>query len=276
MLLLFKSVNVLEFENSDGSKVLALLGVLFTAMVSAVGLYIKNSIDERNLQLKEQAEARLKLDTELSAVKLLTTNAGTEAPEDQKAGALFGLINMEQIGFALALLDTLWSENKIKTISALWIISKSVQSEEHAAFAVQILKSNSNKLVNGDNILFPLELFLNWPSPFLDIRHRSFICEAFIEAYLFLPYKDLLNTPTTLIMNLRVAYTNEKDNWLRNALAHVIKHLTNTLPNGFKILNEDGNSITKEEILGGLEIVDEKVVDRYYHLIPSVRAWTQR
>ncbi len=97
--LLLWRVGLLDFTGTEArakviASALALLGALVASMVTFVGLLLKRSLDERNLALKQQAEERLRLDTAIHAVGLLSTNSGVEAPKSQRAGALFALATL--------------------------------------------------------------------------------------------------------------------------------------------------------------------------------------
>jgi hypothetical protein len=68
---------------------LALVGVLVTASLTFVGVLLKHSIDTRTLEQARATEWRLRLETAIQAVELLTEDGKAGAPTRQ-AGALLG------------------------------------------------------------------------------------------------------------------------------------------------------------------------------------------
>jgi hypothetical protein len=69
--------------------VFALLGGLVGALLTFVAALLKHSVDTRTLELSHQTEARLRLDSSLRAVELLSTSDGIKSPPAKQAGSLF-------------------------------------------------------------------------------------------------------------------------------------------------------------------------------------------
>src|SRR4051812_31251475 len=85
---------------------IGLFGVVITSTVALVGVSLKNALDrrteartqaenERNALMSQDAERRLRLDTAVRAVQLLSTGSGGLAPPIQRAGALFTLCSLK-------------------------------------------------------------------------------------------------------------------------------------------------------------------------------------
>src|SRR5205809_998795 len=67
---------------------LAFSGVVLAATLGLVGALLKYSIDARTLQQTAETEGRLRLETSIRAVELLTED-GKPATQTRQAGALF-------------------------------------------------------------------------------------------------------------------------------------------------------------------------------------------
>lgn len=150
---------------------LTLVGTLFGATITLVGLMLKRSLDARNLILQTEAEERLKLDTAIKAVELFKSASGSTSTAES-AGALFALTRLGQSDFALSLLEQLWPKGLVETPSAIWVINKSLQSMDDGIveLAAQILLSNSELLKDGKGgKSWPRDHDLEWSSelPFL-------------------------------------------------------------------------------------------------------------
>lgn len=113
-----------------------------------------------------QAEARLRTDTEIKAITLLTKDATPE----QRAGALLALVELGQIEFALELLRGIWANDSVEVGTALWVIEQALDSsdEDFRGQAVGILERNAEKLVISGEPLFPRQLTRHrWPTSIL-------------------------------------------------------------------------------------------------------------
>jgi hypothetical protein len=202
--------------SADSAKVIAsvvaLVGTLFTAVVSFIGLFLKHSMErhnskmlrlesdrnfelkveaeqrlnlenERNLALKKDAEERLRLETAIKAVELFRSASGAVS-SSESAGALFALLSLGQHGFALRLLQNLWRKGGIDTPSAVWAINKALQSgsEESQRLGAKILLENATRLPDETGgIYWPSLLSESWQ---LEIFHtaRANIAEARLRA----------------------------------------------------------------------------------------------
>jgi hypothetical protein len=181
---------LLNFSGTDAAAnvlvaVLTLVGTLFGATVTLIGLMLKRSLDARTLVLKTEAEERLKLDTAIKAVELFKSASGSTSPAES-AGALFALTRLGQLHFALRLLEQLWPKGLVESPSAIWVINTCFQSRDSgiAEIAAGILRSNSGRLSNGrGGKWWPPDYELDWPSdmPFLA---RQQMLSARIEALL--------------------------------------------------------------------------------------------
>lgn len=172
-------IKLLFTADSSHEHTLKLIGIAMTALASVLGIALKVSFDEKTLKLNEQAENRLKIETEINAIKLLTTNSGYPAPAEQKSGALFALVNSDQVDFALHLLDVLKDQLPMSTL--IWVLDKGLMSENTNTqeMASYILSANPDKFITDDIIGFP-EIIKQYPFNW-SWKTRQHICRLFIN-----------------------------------------------------------------------------------------------
>jgi hypothetical protein len=189
---------------------IGLLGVLVTAAVTFIGIVWKRAFDRHSLgvqkaaqewsqvqarhtqALQQQAEERLRMETAIRAVGLLSTPSGQEAPRGQRAGVLLALAQLGQLEFALALLDQMLPTSQVDPASAIWLVdeafrSNSVELQDEAA---EILHRNVERLLDEDgSFLWPRTIATTW-QPDLTEYARETILEVVIRVLLLRPSKD--------------------------------------------------------------------------------------
>lgn len=176
--------------------VLALLGALFTAVITFLGVLLKLSSDARTFELKREADAhasqmdqeaqrrhceaedRLKMDTCIRAVGLMSTASGEEASAAQMAGVLFALFNLGQAEFALTLLERMWPNGELESPIAVWLVNEGLKHPERIIQfkAAAILNENSGllKKPTGD-FEWPLYISSQWrPNLYVYARNQIF------------------------------------------------------------------------------------------------------
>jgi hypothetical protein len=127
--------------------VLGLLGGLFATSLTFVGALLKHSVDVRTLGQSRETEERLRLETSIRAVELLTED-GKKASPARQAGALFVLGSLDQLDFALALLGQIWPGKDISPGAAVWVVDRGLMSKDERTQidAALVLLSNADNL----------------------------------------------------------------------------------------------------------------------------------
>ena len=186
--------------------VLGLLGVLATAAVTFVGLLLKRSFDShslrlqkaaekrltiesvRNQALQKEAEDRLRMETAIRAVGLMSTSSGVESAQSQQAGALFALASLGQLEFALALLSQMWPAERIDSISAVWLINRAFMSKntDVQETAAASLSSNATLIGVGGGWVWPTCLDTDWRLE-LSVEARETVLDALLNLILSRP-----------------------------------------------------------------------------------------
>jgi hypothetical protein len=169
---------------------LALGGGLVATSLTFIGVLLKHSIDERTLRQTENTEGRLRLETSIRAVELLTEN-GKPATATRQAGALFVLASLNQLDFALALLREIWPKREISPDAALWVVDRALLSGDEMlqVQASQLLYSNANSLSTAGGYEFPDSVNQKWTND-IPSYARSFVLNAYMEMLLSRPCDD--------------------------------------------------------------------------------------
>jgi hypothetical protein len=157
---------------------IALVGTFFTAVIGFVGVILKHSIDlrsmsqqaaaqVRSLELQQNAEDRLRLETAVKAVELFGTATAAQS-QPQTAGALFALAQLGQHEFALGLLESLWPAGRVDSPSAVWVLNQCLlSSDQHAQnHAAELLSANAGRLYADGTYHWPAELQARWDTRF--------------------------------------------------------------------------------------------------------------
>jgi hypothetical protein len=170
--------------------VLGLVGVLVTAALTFIGVLLKHSIDARTLQQTAETEGRLRLETSIRAVELLTED-GKPALPTRQAGALFVLANLNQLDFAYALLGQVWTKREISPGAAVWVVNhllvhgdKSLQVE-----AAVLLDANADTLATSAGYEYPDCVNLAWSND-LPAGAREYLVSALAKALVSQPLVD--------------------------------------------------------------------------------------
>ena len=157
----------LDTRTSDAqiyAAVLGLIGGLIATSLTFVGVLLKHSIDLRTVGQAKETEDRLRLETAISAVQLLTEGGKPSVPSRQ-AGAVFVLASLNQLDFALALLGEIWHRREISPGAAAWVVNRALVhgNEEIQIAAASHLKNNAEHLAESDMCWeFPACLDLKW------------------------------------------------------------------------------------------------------------------
>ena len=181
-------LGILDVDGKTDTQVLAavlgLLGGLFAASLTFVGVLLKHSVDVRTLRLSWETEARLRLETSIRAVQLLATSDGKTAPPTQQAGALFTLVHLGQLELALPLLREIWSRGEISSSAAVSVLDHALCSDDEALQrgAAWILAANAPRLRDERACWdFPESVSLRWRND-LHVYAREGLVDALIGA----------------------------------------------------------------------------------------------
>jgi hypothetical protein len=165
---------------------IAFVGVLITAITSALGIFLKYSIDvraeerlsidskrnralqsegeerlriesERNASTQQQAEDRLKLEAATEVVKLLAMPDGRLPPHIQRAGALFTLSSLGQHQLTIALVSELLPKGQLESRTAASLLNTALMSgdTDTQGQTVGLLLENIDRFLTTNGFEFP-------------------------------------------------------------------------------------------------------------------------
>ena len=267
-------VGLFNFTGTDASanivaSALALVGVFFTALVTAVGIFLKYSLDQRNADLKEEAEKRqrsldqrnadlkdeaekrqhsldqrnadlkdeaekrLKQEAAIQTVQLLSTNSGKDVPETQRAGVLFILANLGLLDLAITVLDQMLAHDRIDAKSAVWVINKALESndEKIQLEASSILRERYGKfLMKNGQCTFPRCFYLNWNTE-MPLLARQEAAEALLKMITARSYRNWDSEIfNTLILTLIAIWKTEPEMRLKNGVGICLEKIIRVYP----------------------------------------------
>jgi hypothetical protein len=127
-----------------------IIGLLFTKSHNARTLALQAEAEKRKSILESESEARLRLDTVVKGLDLLTATDGGYAPKAKMAGGLAALIHLGHPVIAMRTLAAAWDDNAVDPATACWLINEvllygSRDSKEEAA---ELLREHSSNLTS--------------------------------------------------------------------------------------------------------------------------------
>jgi len=210
-----------SFSGTDSSaKIVAsaitLVGALIASLMTFVGLILKHSIDQRSLALREQTESRERIETErnsnlkeeaenrlrveaaIQSIQLLSSPSGQDVPATQRAGVILTLGDLEMLSLALSLVDQMLSSSEQSSFprldpgTACWLLNKALTSDDldvqHQASMLTDKHVEKMLLPNGD-VVFPA-LLLQEGSASLPEKVRVNATFAMIDMLLLRPFSE--------------------------------------------------------------------------------------
>ena len=172
-----------ENDVSVVAAMLTLLGGLIASAFTLVGVLLKHSIDRHSARLADETENRLRLETSIKAVELLTLDDGTLAPPARQAGALFvlGSEPLVQLDLALALLTENWRTGKVTSSAAVWVVDRALSGNDPnlQTMGAATLRNHVDLLPSksGREVDWPACVSMAWP-PHITYHARVTLLET--------------------------------------------------------------------------------------------------
>jgi hypothetical protein len=132
---------------------LGLLGVLATAIVSLIGLVLKQSIDKRSLEISQGEQRRMQLEAAVRTVKLMTLDSGAPAPPEQVSAALLVLAKLGEVSLAIDIITEIWPKKHLTSSAAVRIMDYAFTENDPGLqrSAALLLFNNTSKLDTAEN-----------------------------------------------------------------------------------------------------------------------------
>jgi len=272
-LALLWKIGLFDFTGSEASSkivaaTIALIAGLFGSLVSLFGILLKHSFDHRNLDLKNQEERRLQLESErnnslriegekrlkleaaIQAVQLLSTSSGADIPVTQRAGVLFSLAHLDLLDLALTMLNQMLFDNRIDAETTAWLFDKAIRSNNEAT------QSNGSVLlgVHVEKLLqekgsaaFPESVLHNWDTE-LPLNVRNNIAVALLSLVSSRHYSDWdFSVLNTIVATLVSIFRTEPDSRIRNCVGICLQKILKIYSLGY-IIYADTEEILVDEV----------------------------
>lgn len=234
------------FEFTEGEASAKIVGTAITlgsglvaTMVTLIGLILRHSVEnrnadlreeaekrlklegERNKDLQEEAEKRLKLETAIRAVDLLGTDSGDDSAETQRTGALFSLAHLGSIDLAVELVSIMRPAGLIgpgatSSLIDLALRCDDIRVQERAS---GFLLDHSETFLAEEGFEWPEYISHNWPSELsFDAKNDAF--KGFMKLILARPKGEWKrSTLNWFTASLTIAFRSEQDARLKSNIA---------------------------------------------------------
>jgi hypothetical protein len=146
---------------------LALIGVITTALVTAIGLALKQSVDRRTLEISQAGNRRQQMETAIQTVKLLTADNGEAAPKMQVSAALIVLARLGELHLAIDLAAEMWPQGQVTTSAAVKIVDYALADDDPSLqrIAALLMMNNFMRLDISENQYEWPGSIDKWPLP---------------------------------------------------------------------------------------------------------------
>jgi hypothetical protein len=146
--------------------VIALVGTVLTGAVTFAGLLLKDSVDRRSALQQAESEKRLRMETALKAVELISRAEVDGAPiQESREAAIMVISSLDQDRLALGLAEQFWNRDKISTAAFVDVVEQclNTDNEDLKDQCCKALYRNYNKLITDSNAFeFPYSFCYNW------------------------------------------------------------------------------------------------------------------
>ncbi len=271
-------IGLFDFSGPDASaKIfpasLALVGGLFGSLISIIGLILKFSLDQRNTDIKAQAESRLELEAAIQAVGLLSTSEGNPVPTIQRAGVLYTLTNLKFYDLALSLTSNLIAKDEIDASIAATTLDYAMKSgvQDTQEGAVMVFHDNIEKFLTSDGSSeVPDSLYL-WQEN-LSIHSRYwgvFALAKMITSRCFSKWE--ISHLDVAVSAISLAWINEEDQLLKQDFGTILKNILIAFPSVRKLFHPK-QTIDIDNIRSQVDSV-KPYTDGVKDLIKEIKVW---
>ncbi len=248
-------VGLIDFTGTDNSAkvysaLIALVGGFFSVIVSIIGLILKYSLDQRNTDIKEQAERRLELESQrnnalkteaenrlkleaaIRAVGLLSTNTGTLAPMIQRAGALFALTSLNRYKLATALTAELLAKDELDAYSASSILDHAIESGDQRTQeeAIGVFNYYVERFLSPNGAVVLPDSLHNWRADLTDYS-RQWAAMALGRLLIARPLSEWdENHANAILSALSLAWLRETKEELKQDVGAILKSALKAYP----------------------------------------------
>lgn len=172
---------------------IALFGTAITALIAYLGHKFNLSIQDRTLLLQKGAEERLRVETALKAVELISGSEKEGRPNSTVVrSSIFMLRALGQERLALSIAEQYWLDEVIEIRFFNELIDHSIRYGDTSLreLSLSYIINHPKKFLDSDGgFHFPEGLFLKWDESIVKTEEVD-IRNAFIEIMLSRPFKE--------------------------------------------------------------------------------------
>lgn len=276
---------------------ITLLGGLIGSLVTGVGIFLKNSLDQRNANLKEAAERRLKLEavrnTNLkeeaekrfkleAAIQAMKLLSGEDVALTQRAGVLFTLSELGLLDLAITMLGQMLPNDKIDANTAAWLIthvfelylkdSSKEALEDLSIEASGLLNEYHDKFLTGEGYYeFPRCLDLKWNIKLPKLARRNSAL-ALLRIVVKRPRKEWRDDSLdAIIATLIFIWKDETDREIRDGVGICLKIMIEIRAG--TILHLPSGKIRIDEVRSELKKKYFKTTTEFEKIFELIKEW---
>ncbi len=274
-------VGYFDFTGSEAyakivASTIALVGGFISSLVTSIGVFLKNSLDQRNADLKENAERRLKLEAATQAMKLLSTERGEDVPMTQRSGVLFTLLQLGYLDLVVAMLDQMLSRDRIDASTAVWLINHVLESNfgDLSVEAAGLLEEYHDKLlVDNGQYEFPRCLNLKCNTKLPKLARRAAIL-ALLRLVCKRRYADWENDSLNAILATLISiWRDETDGEIRDGAGICLKAMKGVRAG--KVLFLPSHDIVVDEVQSELKTKHFNTTSEFERISKNVKDWSE-
>lgn len=272
---------------------LTLGGGLVATMVTLIGLILRQSVEQRNADLREEAEQRMRIEAErnralqveaerrlqleaaIRAVNLLGTDTGGDSSNSQRTGALFSLAHLGLTDLAISLASFMRIDSLIEADPTCALLDMALRSDDiqTQGMASEFLRDHSDKLLTDAGLVWPDYISLSWPLE-LNYLSRQDAVIGLINAILLRPRKEWkIERLNAFIAYLTIALRAEEDRRLKSNIALMLKEIIKIHPATYIMYLPDENLPIPSILKNIADINPAFTDDRFKLLAGKLEHW---
>ncbi len=236
---------------------------------------------EHNSILRAEGERRLKLEAAIQAVNLLSTSAGVDVPQTQRAAVLFTLADLGLLDLTITMLNQMLFTEKIDSNSAIWVINRCLETNNvhlQTEAAELLNKYHYKFLLERGESVFPRLLDLSWNVELPELARQE-ASRALMSMIVARCYKELnVGFFDANVVTLISIWKTEASKIIKRNVGLFLNEILKVYEQG-DTLSPPSGDIMIDEILAELEvglIAYPPSSSLYGPIIQQAREWVEK
>jgi hypothetical protein len=259
------------------------MGLLLTRSHNQRTLALQKDIEDRRIKTQEDTDKRLALDTAVKTLELVGSPEGSYAPSARIAGALATLVHLGHPIIAMRTLDSAWDANVVDSATGCWLVGE-VFVDENASNAsmteaARILCSHANELCREEpgQYEWPSVIYEDWPSR-VPLEARYFNLLSLITVLLSRDKAWWGRTYNWIVVLLYVIVMRDEDQAMRSSAAKILRPLLaghHGIQYSSFFLNLKGKDLTIAEMMDEVDKLGQAdtSIDAVVRQVEQIEAW---